>query len=52
MGSDAKDYNNDGTVDISYNNLMGQIWARWPRGAGQQLTNVSADKFLKVEEPR
>jgi hypothetical protein len=27
MGSDAKDYNNDGKVDIFYNNLMGQIWA-------------------------
>jgi enediyne biosynthesis protein E4 len=27
MGSDAKDFNNDGKVDIFYNNLMGQIWA-------------------------
>jgi enediyne biosynthesis protein E4 len=27
MGTDAKDYNNDGKVDIFYNNLMGQIWA-------------------------
>jgi len=26
MGSDAKDYNNDGKVDIFYNNLMGQVW--------------------------
>jgi hypothetical protein len=26
MGSDAKDYDNDGRVDIFYNNLMGQIW--------------------------
>jgi hypothetical protein len=26
MGSDAKDFNNDGKVDIFYNNLMGQIW--------------------------
>jgi enediyne biosynthesis protein E4 len=26
MGSDAKDYDNDGKVDIFYNNLMGQIW--------------------------
>ncbi len=26
MGSDAKDFNNDGTVDIFYNNLMGQVW--------------------------
>lgn len=27
MGSDAKDFNNDGKVDIFYNNLAGQIWA-------------------------
>ena len=27
MGSDAKDFNNDGKVDIFYNNLMGQVWA-------------------------
>jgi hypothetical protein len=26
MGSDAKDFDNDGRVDIFYNNLMGQIW--------------------------
>jgi hypothetical protein len=26
MGSDAKDYDNDGRVDIFTNNLMGQIW--------------------------
>jgi hypothetical protein len=27
MGSDAADYDNDGRVDIFYNNLMGQTWA-------------------------
>ncbi len=26
MGSDAKDYDNDGKVDIFYNNLRGQVW--------------------------
>jgi len=26
MGSDAQDYDNDGRVDIFYNDLMGQIW--------------------------
>jgi hypothetical protein len=26
MGSDAKDYDNDGRVDIFSNNLMGQVW--------------------------
>ena len=27
MGSDAKDYDNDGRVDVFYNDLMGQTWA-------------------------
>ncbi len=26
MGCDARDFNNDGTIDVFYNNLMGQIW--------------------------
>ncbi len=26
MGCDAKDFDNDGHVDIFYNNLMGQVW--------------------------
>ena len=26
MGSDAKDYDNDGRIDIFTNNLMGQVW--------------------------
>jgi hypothetical protein len=26
MGADAKDFDNDGRVDIFYNNLMGQVW--------------------------
>jgi hypothetical protein len=26
MGTDANDYDNDGKVDIFYNNLVGQIW--------------------------
>jgi len=27
------------------------IEIRWPRGAVQQLTSLTADRFLKVEEP-
>ena len=27
MGCDAKDYDNDGRIDIFYNNLMKQVWA-------------------------
>jgi hypothetical protein len=26
MGSDAADYDNDGRIDVFYNNLMGQVW--------------------------
>ena len=32
MGSDAKDFDNDGRVDIFYNNLMGQVWALFQNG--------------------
>jgi enediyne biosynthesis protein E4 len=32
MGSDAKDYDNDGRVDIFYNDLMGQTWALFQNG--------------------
>ncbi len=34
MGCDAKDYDNDGRVDIFYNNLMGQIWALFQNRGG------------------
>ncbi|MGC9945959.1 MAG: ASPIC/UnbV domain-containing protein [Bryobacteraceae bacterium] len=27
------------------------IEIRWPRGAARKLTDVAADRFLKVEEP-
>ncbi len=36
MGSDAQDYDNDGRVDIFYNNLMGQIWGLF-RNRGRRL---------------
>ena len=46
MGSDAKDFNNDGKVDIFYNNLMGQVW---------QLLRNRGDLFeyylLALEDP-
>jgi len=32
MGSDAKDYDNDGRVDIFTNNLMGQVWQLFHNG--------------------
>lgn len=42
MGSDAKDYDNDGKVDIFYNNLMGQIWG---------LLRNKGDAFQLVSHP-
>ena len=35
MGADAKDYDNDGFVDIFYNNLMGQTWGLFRNQRGQ-----------------
>jgi hypothetical protein len=40
MGSDAKDFDNDGRVDIFYNNLMGQVWGL--------LRNMGDDLFQLV----
>jgi hypothetical protein len=44
MGSDAKDYDNDGNVDIFYNNLMGQVW-QLLRNRGNLFTFPYASKI-------
>jgi len=41
MGADAKDYDNDGFVDIFYNNLMGQTWALFRNQRGRLFRYVS-----------
>jgi len=41
MGSDAKDYDNDGWVDIFYNNLIGQIWGLFRNQKGRAFQYVS-----------
>ncbi len=41
MGSDVKDYDNDGWVDIFYNNLIGQIWALFHNQQGRVFHYVS-----------
>ena len=43
MGSDAKDFNNDGKVDIFYNNLTGQVW---------QLLRNRGDLFDTIRRSR
>src|SRR5258708_6674059 len=51
MGSDAKDYNNDGRVDIVYNNLMGQIWALF-QNSGDFFRYMSPQtKLRQLSEP-
>ena len=41
MGADAKDYDNDGFVDIFYNDLMGQSWALFQNRRGKLFRYVS-----------
>jgi hypothetical protein len=41
MGCDAKDYDNDGLVDVFYNNLMGQIWGLFRNANGRSFRYVS-----------
>ena len=48
MGSDAKDYDNDGWVDIFYNNLMGQIWALFRNQRGKTFQYVSPTTKIQM----
>ncbi len=41
MGADAKDYDNDGFVDVFYNNLMGQTWALFRNQRGRSFRYAS-----------
>jgi len=53
MGCDAKDYDNDGWVDVFYNNLMGQIWGLFRNQRGKSFRYVSpAAKILQLSSPR
>jgi len=51
MGADAKDYDNDGLVDIFYNTLMGQTWGlfRNQRGRSFRYTSPSA-KIVQISQ--
>jgi hypothetical protein len=52
MGADAKDYDNDGDVDIFYNNLMGQIWALFHNAGGKYFRYVSpVSKLAQLSSP-
>ncbi len=50
MGSDAKDYDNDGNVDIFYNNLTGQVW-QLLRNQGNLFQFPSASKVQTLSLP-
>jgi hypothetical protein len=50
MGSDAKDYDNDGLVDIFYNNLAGQVW-QLLRNRGSLFTFPYASKIQTLSLP-
>jgi len=43
MGADAKDYNNDGWVDIFYNDLMDQEWGLFRNNRGKSFRYVSPE---------
>jgi len=53
MGCDAKDYDNDGWVDVFYNNLMKQIWALFRNLRGKSFQYVSpGSKILTLSGSR
>jgi hypothetical protein len=41
MGCDAKDFNNDGWVDIVYNDLYGQVFGLLRNDGGKSFTDIS-----------
>jgi hypothetical protein len=41
MGSDAKDFNNDGWVDIVYNDLSGQVFGLQRNEGGKSFTDIT-----------
>jgi hypothetical protein len=52
MGTDAKDYDNDGWPDIFYNNLMGQIWALFRNEQGKSFRYVSGiTRIARMSSP-
>jgi hypothetical protein len=48
MGCDVKDFDNDGWVDVFYNNLMGQIWALFRNSRGKNFQYVSPASKIQL----
>ena len=40
------------TFGVGHDTKVTQLQIEWPSGAKQQLTNISVNQFLKIEEPR
>jgi hypothetical protein len=52
MGTDAKDYDNDGWADVFYNNLMGQIWALFRNEGGKSFRYMSGvTRIARISSP-
>jgi hypothetical protein len=47
MGSDAKDFDNDGMVDIVYNDLMGQVFGIFRNAGGHSFDDVTRQTHLQ-----
>ncbi|NUN01801.1 MAG: CRTAC1 family protein [Bryobacteraceae bacterium] len=52
MGADVKDFDNDGWVDVFYNDLMGQIWALFRNHRGKSFQYVSPSTRILVLSQR
>jgi len=48
MGADARDYDNDGWVDLFYNNLRAQTWGLFHNKDGRQFRYTSAASGLAI----
>jgi len=52
MGCDAKDYDNDGRIDIVYNDLSGQVFGIFHNAGGGAFDDVAAETgILRISRP-
>ena len=47
MGCDAKDFDNDGWVDIVYNDLIDQVWGIFKNEGGKLFTDITLETGLE-----
>jgi hypothetical protein len=51
MGADAKDYDNDGRVDVFSNNLMKQVWGLFRNEGGRFAYASPATRVMSLSRP-